>query len=347
MIGCADNRPDCCPSLKPITPSQSTSTTTVVQLVTDQTAVASALSANPLTICPADYSEIQSVCCPMYVVHSLISLQYRGNQHRFRGFTIYGQEIFGQTPCYTVLSTSFAVPSAVLAQISAIKSEILATATTSAPTISVNVVENEVFALSLPHTKQSGLSTATQVGIGVGSTAAGFAFLFLILSILLRRYRRKREERGSVASVSLVPDQSTISQPTSGHISPFQNPTSGSGSGSGDPDGLPTNVPWPYNPNNRYAATNDFGNPLAMAQPVPMAAMTGPTETFQPQQHGQSPSPEYYAQQAPGELASRQAPGELAARQTDPFEADTVHPRPGGYSILPDGRIYPHPQELG
>ena len=68
IIGCCDNRPDCCPSLNPVlvTP-QSTSTTTVVQLVTAQTVVASALSADPLTICPADYSEIGSVCCPAYV----------------------------------------------------------------------------------------------------------------------------------------------------------------------------------------------------------------------------------------------------------------------------------------
>jgi hypothetical protein len=194
----------------------------------------------------------------------------------------------------------------------------------------------------------------------VGATVAGFAFLFLILSILFRRYRRKREERGSVASVSLVPDQSTISQPTSGHISPFQNPTSGSGSGSGlgDP-GLPTNVPWPYNPYNTHVATDAFGNALAI--PTTLAAMAGPTQTLQPQyiiQNAQSPSPEYYAQQAPGELAARQmdpleadtihqAPGELSARQMDPLEADTIRPQPGGPSILPDRRIYPNPQELG
>ena len=259
--------------------------------------------------------------------------------------------MFGQTPCYTVLSTSFAVPAAVEAQISAIRSEVAATATTSAPTISVNIVQNEVFALSLSHTKQSGLSTGTQVGIGVGTTVAGLAFLLLTFSILLRRRRRQKEQGGSVASVGQVPDQLTASQPTSGHISPFQNLTSESGSGSGDPGGLPVNIPWPYNPNNGYAGTNRFGNTLAMAQPATLAAMVGV-------QHEQSPSPEYYAQHAPGELAARQLdpgelaarqidPGELAARQIDPFEADTAHPRPGGFSIPPDGRIHPHPQELG
>jgi hypothetical protein len=63
VIGCADSRADCCPSL-PVSPS--TPTVTAVQLVTDQTVVASALSANPLTICPADYSEIGTACCPLY-----------------------------------------------------------------------------------------------------------------------------------------------------------------------------------------------------------------------------------------------------------------------------------------
>jgi hypothetical protein len=64
VIGCADSRPGCCPWLPPVSPS--TSTVTLVQLVTYQTVVASALLANPLTICPADYSEIGTACCPLY-----------------------------------------------------------------------------------------------------------------------------------------------------------------------------------------------------------------------------------------------------------------------------------------
>jgi hypothetical protein len=60
--------------------TQSTSTETVVQLVTAQTVVASALSADPLTICPADYSEIGSVCCPAYVSSCFQSLSTKTDE---------------------------------------------------------------------------------------------------------------------------------------------------------------------------------------------------------------------------------------------------------------------------
>lgn len=62
MIGCADNRPACCPSLS--LPPQTTSTTTVLQLVTESTEVVAALSAAPLNECPADYQQIGTACCP-------------------------------------------------------------------------------------------------------------------------------------------------------------------------------------------------------------------------------------------------------------------------------------------
>jgi hypothetical protein len=62
MIGCADNRPACCPSLS--LPPPTTSTTTVLQLVTESTEVVAALSAAPLNECPADYQQIGTACCP-------------------------------------------------------------------------------------------------------------------------------------------------------------------------------------------------------------------------------------------------------------------------------------------
>jgi hypothetical protein len=62
IIGCADNRPDCCPSLNPVTAPPST--TTVIVSVVESTEVVAALSADPLTRCPSDYTDIGSVCCP-------------------------------------------------------------------------------------------------------------------------------------------------------------------------------------------------------------------------------------------------------------------------------------------
>jgi hypothetical protein len=38
---------------------------------------------------------------------------------------------------------------------------------------------------------------------------------------------------------------------------------------------------------------------------------------------------------------------ELEGEQTARYEADVSHLRPGGFSVLPSGRIYPHPQEMG
>jgi hypothetical protein len=59
IIGCADNRPNCCPSLNPVTAPQSTST--VVVTVVENTEVVATLSADPLTKCPSDYTDLCAV----------------------------------------------------------------------------------------------------------------------------------------------------------------------------------------------------------------------------------------------------------------------------------------------
>jgi hypothetical protein len=52
-------------------------------------------------------------------------------------------------------------------------------------------------------------------------------------------------------------------------------------------------------------------------------------------------------QMDPIEAAGYGATGEFPGQQMDPVEADIEHPRSGGFSILPGGRIYPHPHEMG
>ena len=37
---------------------------------------------------------------------------------------------------------------------------------------------------------------------------------------------------------------------------------------------------------------------------------------------------------------------ELEGEQIARYETDTSHLRPGGFSVLPGGRIYPHPQRI-
>jgi hypothetical protein len=71
IIGCADDRPDCCPSLStspnvPSTTPPTTTTSTVNVPVYAGTGVVSALSADPITVCPSDYDDLGSVCCPVY-----------------------------------------------------------------------------------------------------------------------------------------------------------------------------------------------------------------------------------------------------------------------------------------
>jgi hypothetical protein len=88
------------------------------------------------------------------------------------GFSLYSQAIIGQTPCYTVLPTELNT-NAASAAISSITAQIAATASTgSTPTISVVVITNQVFALSLPHTPHKS-QLGVKVGAGVGAAGSG------------------------------------------------------------------------------------------------------------------------------------------------------------------------------
>ena len=224
-------------------------------------------------------------------------------------------------------------------QISQLKSDIAATAASSTPTVSVNVVENEVFALSLPHTQHGrGLTTAAKIGIGVGCTVAGLTLLLLLLLFLLRRHPKSQDnESTNIGSVQSLREVTSLSQPTPGHASPLQNPTPGSGSVSGDPRMFPYDIPWPYQPGSNYSATF----PSRTTQPMVQPSSSVPAELAPPQPtapYQQGPVFNHFGQQGAEELE-----GEQTAR----YEADTSHARPGGFSVLPGGRIYPHPQKMG
>src|SRR5436309_15952422 len=89
-----------------------------------------------------------------------------------RGYSLYGQAIVGQTPCYTVVSTTISVPQTVLASISSVVAETISVKSTTA---AVSVIINQVFALSIPcaddsESKSTGLSTGAKAGIGGGAS---------------------------------------------------------------------------------------------------------------------------------------------------------------------------------
>ena len=70
LVGCSDDRPECCPSLSP--PESAASATSATSQITSTpsttgltaTGVISMLSASPLSICPSDFVDIDPVCCP-------------------------------------------------------------------------------------------------------------------------------------------------------------------------------------------------------------------------------------------------------------------------------------------
>jgi hypothetical protein len=112
------------------------------------------------------------------------------------GYSLYGQGIIGQTPCYTAISKTVSVPQSVLASIS---SAVAATISVQTTTAVVSVVINQVFALSLPcggdERESSGLSTGAKAGIGVGAAAGGLILITLAiwLCLIVRKRRQKKE----------------------------------------------------------------------------------------------------------------------------------------------------------
>lgn len=135
LIGCSDDRPECCPSV-PVQGSVPASAASLNQEVSTAswtgvtpsptpTGVVSLLSQAPLSVCPSDMIDLDPVCCPI-------------------GYSRYGQSIIGNLPCVSTLtSTSVAVPTPILASISsAVAESIEATAEASA-TASVNVIVNQ------------------------------------------------------------------------------------------------------------------------------------------------------------------------------------------------------------
>ncbi|KAK5269692.1 hypothetical protein LTR99_007128 [Exophiala xenobiotica] len=218
LVGCSDDRPECCPSLNftESTPSQTgdaeasessgtasasesgegehaseTTSWTGTTPSPTPTGVVSMLSKAPLTVCPSDMVDLDPVCCPI-------------------GFSHYGQSIIGNLPCVSTLTTTVYSPDpSVLSSItSVISASMVAASTTSTPTVSVII--NQVFALGLPcadnaeedQGNHTHLSTGAKAGIGAG---VGLAALFVILGLwacLAVRHRRRKKMRALEAAAN-------------------------------------------------------------------------------------------------------------------------------------------------
>lgn len=263
------------------------------------------------------------------------------------GFSLYSQAVIGQTPCYTVLPTDLN-PNAASAAISSISAQIAATASpSSTPTISVQVVTNEVFALSLPHTSHKSLSLSTQIGVGVGAGVGGL-LLLLLLGWAFSLWRKLRGER----------DQNRLSAGPGSGLTPIASVSLNSGSMSQQPS-LPSTGPSPPIPSppemqhRSYPPWVPYGSsgaqqPYQQTYPQPQ-----PGQLWQ-QTPGSAP---YLAQGQPGPQHMTAIPEtypegfhdgyrEVSGVQTETYETSANLPRPG-VSRMPDGTIYTAPVEMG
>lgn len=230
LIGCSDDRPDCCPGIvnKHTTFSTpSTSTGYTATTTPTATGVVAAMNQNPLTVCPRydlrcfvaspthnsrDMVDIDPVCCPS-------------------GYKLFGQSIIGNMPCFSVLTSSViqlptsvvaSISSAVISSISSVGSGVSSSAAsvTTVATPTVSVIINEIFALGLPCAEEeggsshSGLSTGAKVGIGLGSAGA-FLLLLLLWAFLAAQHKKHKKEKETAQGQT--PNQPW--SPTSKHIS--------------------------------------------------------------------------------------------------------------------------------
>lgn len=157
VIGCIDDKPDCCPF--PVATSTVTSTTTVTDL-------GFPLPVSPtqstLTICPDDYHTVNSVCCPS-------------------GYLLLNATLGGIMPCYISLTTDLVFPPIYVTE------NLLSTSSTPTVITTTAAIPNMYIAQPYPVNPPSKLSTSAKAGIGAG---CGIAVLIItVLLWLLRRYR--------------------------------------------------------------------------------------------------------------------------------------------------------------
>ena len=262
------------------------------------------------------------------------------------GFTLYSQAIIGQTPCYTVLPTN--LPSdAASAAVSSISAQIAATASAgSTPTVSVHVITDQVFALSLPHTPRNRhTSVATKIGAGVGAGVGGLLLLLLLSWAFALRRRLRREKDHNRYSAGMAGSGSTPLTVASIH----------SGSQSRQPSYQP---PVPISASGPSPPEMQNQNYSPWAPYVPPSAQQHYQQSYQqpqPGQQWQNSAPNHYQAQpgVPGPPPMTSIPEqynhnyhELSGVQTDAYETSAQLPRPG-VSRMPDGRTYAAPVEMG
>ena len=65
VVGCAEQNPQCCPSVSQNSNAPAVPTASIIPFSEANPAVVSALNADPLILCPADYTSTARSCCPV------------------------------------------------------------------------------------------------------------------------------------------------------------------------------------------------------------------------------------------------------------------------------------------
>jgi hypothetical protein len=120
--------------------------------------------------------------------------------HCASGFNLYNIAIYSYYPCVSTLSQAYSVPAAVSQQLLSLSAAIAGTATNANPTVSVHIVTDSVFALSLPlrggvervtQPTKAGLPLPAKIGIAVGAVLI-FIVLGVLILLCITARRRKR-----------------------------------------------------------------------------------------------------------------------------------------------------------
>jgi hypothetical protein len=270
---------------------------------------------------------LPSVSCPPPLPNAVTDAPHSG-------FSLYNQEIIGQTPCYTVLATSLSVPAEISDQVSSLSAAIASTATNPNPTVSVHIISDQIFALSLPLKNgvetthaPAGLSLGAKIGIGVGAGLGALIALILLVWFWLWRRRPNHNHHATPSEISAwtsntaIAAGSTTQQPqqyrkslastvTAANVSPpWTSPTLGHTSYVDDEHVPgPGTEAWKPQPAQQYQR---MPPPRTSLQPMPINAQLAPLPPGQ-SRYTELPAAEYVA---PVEADGRETTGWAGVHQ--------------------------------
>jgi hypothetical protein len=250
------------------------------------------------------------------------------------GFNLYQTQFFSLYPCVSTLATPYSVPGAVTQQLLSLSAAIASTATDANPTVSVHIVTDEVFALSLPlkggveHITHAstGLPLAAKIGIGVGAVLLLVALGFLAILCVSRN--RRRGGRAAAAQQGIAPGSQTPAWLDAQRKSLASTTTAGGGAPTGQSSWDPRQGHFSYD---SAASAGDAAGAGGYYKP---AGDANPYVRTPPQRTSLQPMPMAQISTYGHAGGVQPAYSELPANSHEVYEADATQPYVGqGYSV--------------